>query len=474
MYYEQMYKFENDTRLYKFRFKDDGIPMWMYIRSWFIRSVTDKAGWRKADEIWKKKMERPYIKKDILNKYIKKNPFLSKKNDILFAFWGYSELSRHDDGLVYEEFIMPFLRMFPNNTATLMDGRILNNYELDCAHPNWKMDDIFMDILKMCRIIKKHHDLNVEDKKNIKRLMNFLNHNCPLRISQDLRKEAEKRLEDVSWNSKYMIKICENYLRVIKPKVTVICCASYPDILRTSMILACRNRNVVTAELQHGLVGRNHANYHYCEYILNNSDCCKMLPDYYLTFGNYWNSLVNVPMKCKVIGYAKHVMQNVVINKKILFCAGINFDEYIEFLDGIVPKLDESVEIYFRFHPVYSSKRQKDRFNKYFKFPNFYAADEKDLYFYMKDCQYVIQDGSTICYEALFMGKIVFSFRSEQSIRLGVNRIPDVHSFNSAEDFMELWNGRDKLQSKCHDEFFDLNYKENYIKFLKECGVNIK
>lgn len=167
-------------------------------------------------------------------------------------------------------------------------------------------------------------------------------------------------------------------------------------------------------------------------------------------------------------------MQNVVINKKILFCAGINFDEYIEFLDGIVPKLDESVEIYFRFHPVYSSKRQKDRFNKYFKFPNFYAADEKDLYFYMKDCQYVIQDGSTICYEALFMGKIVFSFRSEQSIRLGVNRIPDVHSFNSAEDFMELWNGRDKLQSKCHDEFFDLNYKENYIKFLKECGVNIK
>lgn len=63
MYYEQMYKFENDTRLYKFRFKDNGIPMWMYIRSWFIRSVTDKAGWRKADEIWKKRWSDHILKK---------------------------------------------------------------------------------------------------------------------------------------------------------------------------------------------------------------------------------------------------------------------------------------------------------------------------------------------------------------------------------------------------------------------------
>ena len=48
-----------------------------------------------------------------------------------------------------------------------------------------------------------------------------------------------------------------------------------------------------------------------------------MLPDYYLTFGNYWNSLVNVPMKCKVIGYAKPAIRNVVINKKILLAQHI-------------------------------------------------------------------------------------------------------------------------------------------------------
>ena len=473
--YEQMYEFENNSQLYEFRFEDTKVPMWMYIRSWFIGAITDKIGEKESNDIWKEKMSRPFIKKSVINKYVIRNPFLSHQRDILFAFWGYSELRQHDDGLVYEDFIMPFLQMFPDNTTTLMDGKILNRYELDCVHPNWKMDDIFMDIIKWNKGLIKTPDINVKDRKNIKGLMNFLNHNCPLQVDKDLRSTTVRKLEDISRISTQMIKVCETYLRVVKPKVVVICCASYPNILRTSMILACRNKNVITAELQHGLTCRYNAHYQYCNYILNNSDCYKMLPDYYLTFGEYWSSQVKIPQKCNIISYAKTVIKNKIPNNnKILFCAGINFDEYINFLNKVMPKVDIDVEIYFRFHPRYSSKKQRGRFRRYLKYPNFFMADEKDLSFYMKECRYVIQDGSTICYEALFAGRVVFSFKSEQGIRTGVNKLQDVHSFKNAEDFMELWNERDKLQSKCHDEFFDLNYKKNYVKFLKKCGVNTR
>ena len=85
----------------------------------------------------------------------------------------------------------------------------------------------------------------------------------------------------------------------------------------------------------------------------------------------------------------------------------------------------------------------------------------------------MIVDGSTVCYEALFMGRIVFPFESKLSIKMGLNRLLDVHMINNADDFMDLWNERDKLQSKCHNEFFSLSYKKNYVKFLKKCGVSM-
>ena len=60
--YEQMYEFENNSRLYDFKFMDTEIPMWMYIRSYFIRDLIDKKishqirkiSIKKSKEYWRK------------------------------------------------------------------------------------------------------------------------------------------------------------------------------------------------------------------------------------------------------------------------------------------------------------------------------------------------------------------------------------------------------------------------------------
>ena len=470
--YEQMYEFENNSRLYNFRFKDTGIPMWVYIRSYFIRNIINKRSWHQSKNVWKAKENSTYIKKSFIRKYVTKNPFFTSKKDIIFAFWGYSELRQHDGGQVFEDFIMPYLQTFSDNTTTLMDGKIRNKYELDCTHPEWKMDDVFLDILKYIRYIKKTCEISIEDRKNIKDLITFLNQNCPLQIDNILKREIIYNLEFFAKNSKQMINIFEIYLQKVNPKVVIVCCASYPDILRTSMILACKNKKVVTAELQHGVVSTYHENYHYGNNIINNKECSKILPDYFLTFGEYWNREVRIPSKCNVVGYAKTVIvDKVPSDNNILFCAGANFDAYMEFLNGLMPELHSETKIYFRLHPIFSTKEQRNRFKKFLKYPNFFTADEKDLSFYMKDCRYVIVDGSTVCYEALFMGRIVFAFESDASIQVGISKLPFVYLFNNSDNFIKLWNKRDKMKSEYHSEFFDINYKENYIKFLRKCGV---
>ena len=473
-YYEQMYEFENNSQLYNFRFKDSGIPMWMYIRSLFIRDVIDQTLYTQITQIEHIKANTKFIRKSFMSKYITKNPFFSQRKDILFAFWGYSELKKYDNGMVYEALIMPFLQMFSDKTSVLMHGNISNEYELNCSYPEWKMDDIFIDILNCIHNIKKQNISN-EDKKNIKDLVKFLDNSCPIKMNNCIKKKICSMLEDFAHNNKFMVRICELYLQVAKPKVVVICCGSYPGLLRTSLILACKNKSIVTAELQHGLSARCHANYQYGNYILNNYECSRILPDYYLTFGEYWHNHVNIPQKCKVVGYAKPIVKDSVpVNQKILFCADLDFDRYLHFIDKIISHLDKSTEIYFRLHPIYSTKKQKEQFKKYLKYPNFFFANDKDLSFYMKECRYVIIDGSTVCYEALFMGRIVFAFESRQNTKVGINKLPYVHLFNSSDDFLKLWNKRDMFISEYHDEFFNLEYKKNYIEFVKECGVKIK
>lgn len=467
--YDRLYEFENTEYLYHFRFKDTKLPMWMFVRLYVIESLTYNQVYIANKQISEGKKRVKKIEKNIWQKYVIRNPFLSRRKEIVFAFWQYEDLRQHDDGRVYEDFIMPFLQIFQYNSTTLMDGCIQNVYELDCTHPNWKMDDIFTDLLK-CREI----DIAVEDKRQIKQFIDFLERNCPFPIESDIKKDVYVSLRMFAQYLKSMIKICELYLRITNPKVVIMFCASYPSILRTAMIIACKNKNVMTAELQHGWVGKYNPNTYHCDYIIKTKECNLMLPDYFLTFGEYWNNQIRMASKCITVGYAKSVVDNVFPdNSSILFCAGLHFEMYLELLEEIMPKLDVATKIYFRFHPTSSSQKQKNPFNKYLKYPNFVLADEKDLSDYMKDCRYVIADGSTIVYEALFMGRIVFALESELSIKLGFRDLPDVHVFRDAKDFMKLWSERNKLDSVYHKEFFDLNYKEKYVGFLKKCGINM-
>lgn len=469
--YEQMYEFENNSQLYDYRFKDTGISMWMYIRSYVIENITDR---KKSHIVQNFKEYRSLVKKSTIEKYITRNPFFSRQKDLIFAFWGYDCLIQYDNGIVYDQLIMPYLRMFPDKSLTIMSGNISQQYEKKCAHPNWKMDDIFRDILKIKKYVRNNQKICLEDQNNIKSIVTFLKKNCPLQIDNDVAKSIVGTLQYFANNSKDMIKIFEKYLDVIKPKAVIICCASYPEILRTSMILACRNKKVVTAELQHGLLSRCYPWAQYGDYIIENNECNKILPDYFLLFGEYWKSQIKTSQNCDIIGYAKPIVKEDALNNDILLCAGLDLDRYRCFLDGLLIKIDKGTTVYFRLHPFWSHKKHKEIFKKYLNYSNFVFADKGDISIYLRKCRYVIVDGSTVAYEALFCGRIVFAFNGGNTRRYLGDKLKDIHVFNDIDDFMSLWNERNTFESKYHREFYDLNYKNNFLNFLKKCGINIK
>lgn len=469
--YNRMYEFENDPRLYGYRFKDTGISMWMYIRAFVINSTADGQRSYRSDKFYEMK---EIVKKGCFEKYAIKNPFLSGRKEILFAFWGYNGLKKNDNGMVYDPLIMPYLQLTPEKTEILMDGPIINAYGTEISYPNWKVDDIFWNLLKSAEQLTRHDAICGEDQNTIRSFLRFLCRSCPLEIDYKMRGRIAATLGQFAQDSKIMIKIFEIYLDIVKPKVVIICCGSYPGILRTPMILACRNKKIITAELQHGWVTKYYPWSWYSDYVMENHGNGEILPDYFLTYGEYWRKQTKTPQKCEVIGYANYIAQNKASEHDILFCAGINFDKYICLLDRMLAEIDPDITVYFRFHPAYTPQKQKKRFEKYLKYSNFVSADSGDIAIHLEKCRYVVVDASTVAYEALFMGRIVFGFSGSFNTLAGLSEFPDFHLFDSADEFMNLWNNRSRLIPQRHEDLFALNYKENYIKFLKKCGVDIR
>lgn len=482
----EIYKFEENSKLYSFRLKDTNLSMWMLMRGMFISSITDDKESQGTNTSNYNYTNRTPIKKNLLCKFFTRNPFFLGKKDILFACWGYNLLKQNSNNLAYYDLIMPYLRMYPQKTSLIMTGDVYNEYELTPAFPNWGMDDIFWSILRLrtfkkrllnnIKIIKKNKEnaqiKGIKDKENIDAFLTFLTRTLPIPFDDKLIKSAKEKLDWYSIASNDIIAIYKHYLNIVKPKIVIICCASYPTIITTSLIIACRNQGIPTAELQHGFVGKYHCYYHYSNFVLNNSECNIGLPDFFLTFGEYWNGRLSIPQKCFTLGYAKPFSKSIPTNNKILFCAGLNYDLYENFLDKILPHLEDTSKIYFRFHPLALTENLKKRFEKYNKYPNFSIANDNSLSYYMKKCRYVIEDGSTTAFEALFMGRIVFSFVTPNSALTEVNHLPSVHLINNPNDFLNLWIKRNELKPKVHDDIFCLNYKRNYVKFLKEVGIN--
>lgn len=70
---------------------------------------------------------------------------------------------------------------------------------------------------------------------------------------------------------------------------------AYPFSYPINLIL--KNKGIKTADIQHGYITRSNLMYNYSEGIVQHPDVIKGLPDYFLTYGDYWNTQFNCPSK---------------------------------------------------------------------------------------------------------------------------------------------------------------------------------
>jgi len=263
-------------------------------------------------------------------------------------------------------------------------------------------------------------------------------------------------------------------LKVIKrinPKILFVHCGSYGGG-NAIVIKACKNFGITTAEFQHGYVGKYHLAYNY---LINDNRYADYLPDYFLTFGQYWSDqLTRYPNKKIVVGnpelsYQVKFCTNIKQKNEILVISqGIVTHRMVELTKELRKRLPKSFTVVFRLHP--GEVLFEDRYRSLYDLDGVIVDKDSNIFDLLKRSRVIVGFTSTTLFEALAFEKPIYVMKSS---------ISDAHipkevgrRFENAEDLTEMiMKSHEDNEQVDWQYYWELNWKPKLRNFLVEIGL---
>lgn len=146
-------------------------------------------------------------------------------------------------------------------------------------------------------------------------------------------------------------------LKRVRPKVLVGSSGCYG--IHAPLLMAAHDLGIVTAEYQHGAISEGHDAYNFADTILESEDYRRILPQYLLTYGDWWGQHVGAPVEKVSIGYparafklADRDSQPGKRNQILLLSDGVEFELYLDLARAIAAAVaGRGLEVVVRPHP---------------------------------------------------------------------------------------------------------------------------
>lgn len=195
----------------------------------------------------------------------------------------------------------------------------------------------------------------------------------------------------------------QRYLKKISPKLIM----EYPhyDEHMFAANAAAKELGIKVIEMQHGRI-----NAHEAYWYEDQSQIGKLLPDYFFTYGEWWNEQINLPEFCKAIPvgnvylekqvatYKKEKKDHLVIS---VFSNPQNGKTLSEFIYSIQDYcLEQNVEILYKLHPN-ESKVWRTEYPRLSEMKNTKIYDSGSVYDVLSQSDVTIGINSTVFFEAL-------------------------------------------------------------------------
>lgn len=459
---DSLYAFEENGELVDFEYPNTDVPMWLFVRM-LVKELKINTAQLKVENRFSFVYEPFTHTREI--EMFERNPYNSYNKQILFFGFNNVQMGKTDEGLIVETRYYPYISFCPDESASIVSFVCKTDWGLRSDYPNWYSDLALVELGE-----KDSMSVNGEI---LKRFVDYLREYFPFDINIYESRIIMKHLYNSVSRLSSRIKACEKVLDVIRPKVVIIEEACFLHGYRIPMILACKKRGIVTADIQYASFNKYFTtSYYYGNGIINDNRCKRVFPDYVLTKGEYWNGQISVPSKKFVIGDAFFLPDKKKDEKCILFCVGAQYEKCEFLLDDLLKKMNShEFTVFLRVHPGMESNTIP-HFKRFEKYSSFKWGNDHALSYYLNTCaSCIIEHPSTTEYEALALGLSVYAFdvnNNRLEDMLNNNEIKTIHN---ADEFLEYWRDTEKDECKIHNEYIDFNWKENLSAFLKSVGA---
>lgn len=455
--FEKLIEVENSSDILNFRYTYKNMLIWPFIRFPVYRHFYGKELFGKYTE---KPSAQPLIIKDQMKKYLFKNPYLTTHKDIMYIYGTLGNI-KSETGKIHNRIFDYYVDIYLDDTYILENSGNLPYYKK--RYKNLRDSSLILFLTK--QELSRAKPTN-QDIKMSKSLVEYLKKKLPIKENN----QYWQYLFNLILFFSKEIKILEKYylflFKSVKPKIVFIEDASYGA--NCAVILKIlHDLKITCAEIQHGMIYSNHEAYNYSNFLRENNEYKNYMPDYFLSYGDYWNKQIRTPSKVITLGkadftyYTKNKKFSYNTKNEILFIASIYYNDYVKLLKDLLPLLASiNFNLKMRLHPM--GINEDVRFDIFKSNNNFTINSEEPLYQALSSAEYVIADISSVLFEAAAFGKKLLRFKTETSLKVLPCNLGNV--FSTAEELIHHIIKDDFILYQ--NNFFDIGYRKNYTEFI--------
>lgn len=262
----------------------------------------------------------------------------------------------------------------------------------------------------------------------------------------------------------------QRLLRRVRPKLLL--GSSHCYGFHAPLVAAAREMGAVIAEYQHGAISRGHDAYNFAPAIREHPHLRRALPDYLLTYGEWWAGQTNAPVEKVAIGNPGRARRlsgftdNSCSRDRILLLSdGFEFDLYRSLAAKLAQRLENhGFSVAIRPHP---SERNAVAAKWGCRIGNVEIDEHTDILQSFASASAVISEVSTGLFDAVGLVDHVLMLDTAKA-RFAYPQYPFA-KISSAQDVVELLTGRQTSKvGVSADQIWSDGWQKRFVQFLAE------
>lgn len=451
--------FEQSDVILTYRYPELDVPLWPFVRFLFLDFFSAKINSLGSTNTGSSNHKAYSLLRSFITS-LYKNPYLIRSRDVLFFNTGVTNV-KLENGKYFNRVTDYYYFLIPTKAALIED---LHNHKIVSPRVH---DEVYsflpLKVNSLVNSLLRKKEFLVETQNEIKLLIGYLSSVSPVSLDDCFWRECEFLFVRQISKASAQYATHKNFLLQKRPKLIFLEDASYGTKL--PLLLASKDLNIPVVELQHGLINENHLAYQFGESVVNNLK--PYLPDYFLSYSDYWSNSVNLPSVKVEIGnpyldeyLKKHPKRT---EKKVLILGtGTSKDQLITFCKYL--RYNTSLEGYkfvLRPHPwerAEAAEKYKDLLNIG------YEIDLKEnIYQSLSVSAFVFGEMSTAIFEASVYDIPVYLIATEHC----KTNLTDSTPFPLIKIGPEVSNiDFQSPQESIHLSIWAANWNSNFLQFL--------